>query len=88
MEKTWFENTFDWCVETLLSFTDTLGLTYEALNDLVFVIIVLIILLISIAINFYLFWKSGTNECNSTLIEKKIIKTNPYLKTLKGQGQN
>ena len=43
MDNTWIENTFDWCVNFLLNAADTIGITYEALNVWVFLIIVLLL---------------------------------------------
>jgi hypothetical protein len=53
MDSTWIRNTFDWCVNSLLSAADTIGVTYEALNVWVFVIIVPVVLVISLAVNIY-----------------------------------
>jgi len=82
MDNTWIENTFDWCVNFLLNAADTIGITYEALNVWVFLIIVLLSLVISVAINFYLLWKSGRHKRSLPVMEKNLIKANPYAKTL------
>ena len=82
MDNTWIENTFDWCVNLLLNAADTIGINYEALNVWVFVIIVPVALAISAALNFYLLWKSGRHKRSLPVMEEKLIKVNPYAKTL------
>ena len=84
MDNIWFEKIFDWCVKFLLNAADTIGITYEALNVWVFVIIVPVVLLISVVVNFYLIWSSGRHECGLPELEKKLIHPNPYIKTMNG----
>ena len=59
-----------------------IGVTYEALNVWVFLIIVPLSLVISVAINFYFLWKPGRHKRSLPVMEKNLIKANPYAKTL------
>jgi len=52
------------------------------LNVWVFLIIVPLSLVISVAINFYLLWKPGRHKRSLPVMEKNLIKANPYAKTL------
>ena len=82
MDKNWIENTFDWCVNILLSGADTIGVTYEALNVWVFVIIVPVVLVISLAINIYFLWKSGQRETDFEEKGESLNQNSQYIKTL------
>ena len=82
MDKNWIENTFDWCVNILLNAADTIGVTYEALNVWVFVIIVPVILVISLALNVYFLWESGQRETDFEEKGENFNQGNQYIKTL------
>ena len=82
MDKYWIENTFDWCVNILLNAADTIGVTYEALNVWVFVIIVPVILVISLALNVYFLWESGQHETDFDEKDESFNQDNQYIKTL------
>ena len=82
MDKNWIENTFDWCVNILLNSADTIGVTYEALNVWVFVIIVPVILVISLALNVYFLWESGQREADFEEKDESFNQANQYIKTL------
>ena len=82
MDSTWIRNTFDWCVNILLSAADTIGVTYEALNVWVFVIIVPVVLVISLAINIYFLWKSGQRETDFEEKGESLNQNSQYIKTL------
>ena len=82
MDKYWIENTFDWCVNILLNAADTIGVTYEALNVWVFVIIVPVFLVISLALNVYFLWESGQRETDFYEKDESFNQGNQYIKTL------
>ena len=82
MDSTWIRNTFDWCVNILLSAADTIGVTYEALNDWVFVIIVPVVLVISLAVNIYFLWKSGQRETDLEEKDERFNQNSQYIKTI------
>ena len=82
MDKYWIENTFDWCVNILLNAADTIGVTYEALNVWVFVIIVPVVLVISLALNVYFLWESGQRDTDFYEKDESFNKDNQYIKTL------
>ena len=82
MDSTWIRNTFDWCINILLSAADTIGVTYEALNVWVFVIIVPAVLVISLAVNIYFLWKSGQRETDLEEKDERFNQNSQYIKTL------
>ena len=82
MDSTWIRNTFDWCVNILLSAADTIGVTYEALNVWFFVIIVPVVLVISLAVNIYFLWKSGQRETDLEEKDERFNQNSQYIKTL------
>ena len=82
MDSTWIRNTFDWCVNSLLSAAGTIGVTYEALNVWIFVIIVPVVLVISLAVNIYFLWKSGQRETNLEEKDERFNQNSQYIKTL------
>ena len=82
MDNTWIRNTFDWCVNSLLSAADTIGVTYEALNIWVFVIIVPVVLVISLSVNIYFLWKSGQRETDLEEKDERFNQNSQYIKTL------
>jgi len=82
MDSTWIRNTFDWCINILLSAADTIGVTYEALNVWVFVIIVPVVLVISLAVNIYFLWKSGQRETDLEEKDERFNQNSQYIKTL------
>ena len=82
MDKYWIENTFDWCVNILLNAADTIGVTYEALNVWVFVIIVPVVLVISLALNVYFLWESGQRDTDFYEKDESFNQDNQYIKTL------
>ena len=82
MDKNWIENTFDWCVNILLNSADTIGVTYEALNVWVFVIIVPVVLVISLALNVYFLWESDQHEADFEEKDESFNQCNQYIKTL------
>ena len=82
MDKNWIENTFDWCVNILLNAAVTIGVTYEALNVWVFVIIVPVILVISLALNVYFLWESGQRETDFDEKDESFNQNSQYIKTL------
>ena len=63
MDNNWINIIFDWCVNFLVNFANAIGITYEALNVFIFVIMVPAVIGISIAINLYFIWKSVRHEC-------------------------
>ena len=82
MDSIWIRNTFDWCVNILLSAADTIGVTYEALNVWIFVIIVPVVLVISLAVNIYFLWKSGQRETDLEEKDERFNQNSQYIKTL------
>ena len=82
MDSTWIRNTFDWCVNILLSAADTIGVTYEALNVWIFVIIVPVVLVISLTVNIYFLWKSGQRETDLEEKDERFNQNSQYIKTL------
>ena len=50
----WIDVTFDWCVRLLYQCAGWLGITYEEINVWLFVIILPIALLLSLACNLFL----------------------------------
>jgi len=82
MDSTWIRNTFDWCVNSLFSAADTIGITYEALNVWIFVIIVPVVLVISLAANIYFLWKSGQRETDLEEKDERFNQNSQYIKTL------
>ncbi len=63
MDNNWINIIFDWCVNLLVNFVNAIGVTYEALNVFIFVIMVPAVIGLSIAINLYFIWKSVRHEC-------------------------
>jgi hypothetical protein len=53
----WIDAIFDWCVIFLYNFATLLGITYEEINVWLFVIILPLALIISIALNLILLWR-------------------------------
>ena len=84
MDEIWIRNTFDWCVNILFNVADNIGISYEALNVWIFLILIPVFFGVSISANFYLLWKSGKLERESSETDRKLIKANPYIKTLHG----
>jgi len=82
MDNTWIRNTFDWCVNSLLSAADTIGVTYEALNIWVFVIIVPVVLVISLSVNIYFLWKSGQRETDLEEKDERFNQNSQHINTL------
>ena len=82
MDSTWIRKTFDRCVNSLLSAADTIGVTYEALNVWVFVIIVPVVLVISLAVNIYFLWKSGQHETDLEEKDERFNQNSQYIKTI------
>ena len=82
MDKYWIENTFNWCVNILLNAADTIGVTYEALNVWVFVIIVPVVLVISLSVNIYFLWKSGQRETDLEEKDERFNQNSQHIKTL------
>ena len=82
MDSTWIRNTFDWCVNSLFSAADTIGITYEALNVWIFVIIVPVVLVISLAVNIYFLWKSGQRETDLEEKDERFNQNSQYIKTI------
>jgi len=82
MDSTWIRNTFDWCVNILLSAADTIGVTYEALNVWIFVIIVPVVLVISLVVNIYFLWKSGQRKTDFEEKDESFNQNSQYIKTL------
>ena len=63
MNSNWIITLYDWSVNFLMNVATTLGTTYEALNVLIFVILIPIAMGISILMNLYFIWKSVRHEC-------------------------
>ena len=63
MDNTWINIIFDWCVNFLVNVASAIGVTYEALNVFIFVIMVPTVIGISMAINLYFIWKSVMHRC-------------------------
>ena len=63
MHNNWINIIFDWCVNFLMNVASAIGVTYEALNVFIFVIMVPAVIGLSIAINLYFIWKSVRHEC-------------------------
>ena len=82
MDSTWIRNTFDWCVNILLSAADTIGVSYEALNVWIFVIIVPVVLVISLSVNIYFLWKSGQRKTDFEEKGESFNQNSQYIKTL------
>ena len=82
MDSIWIRNTFDWCVNSLLSAADTIGVTYEALNIWVFVIIVPVVLVISLSVNIYFLWKSGQRETDLEEKDERFNQNSQHINTL------
>ena len=82
MDSIWIRNTFDWCVNSLFSAADTIGITYEALNVWIFVIIVPVVLVISLAVNIYFLWKSGQRETGLEEKDERYNQNSQHIKTL------
>ena len=82
MDSIWIRNTFDWCVNSLFSAADTIGITYEALNVWIFVIIVPVVLVISLAVNIYFLWKSGQRETDLEEKDERFNQNSQHIKTL------
>jgi len=66
----------------LFSAADTIGITYEALNVWIFVIIVPVVLVISLAVNIYFLWKSGQRETDLEEKDERFNQNSQYIKTL------
>jgi hypothetical protein len=64
----WINVAFDWCVIFLYEIANLLGITYEEINVCLFVIIIPLVLIISIALNLILLWK-GKSQPNSLEME-------------------
>ena len=82
MDSIWIRNTFDWCVNSLFSAADSIGITYEALNVWIFVIIVPVVLVISLAVNIYFLWKSGQRETDLEEKDERFNQNSQYIKTI------
>ena len=63
MDNTWINVIFDWCVNFLVNIASAIGVTYEALNVFIFVIMVPTVIGISMAINLYFIGKSVMHRC-------------------------
>ena len=63
MHNNWINIIFDWCVNFLVNVASAIGVTYEALNVFIFVIMVPAVIGVSMAINLYFIWKSVRHEC-------------------------
>ena len=63
MDNTWINIIFDWCVNFLVNIASAIGVTYEALNVFIFVIMVPTVIGISMAINLYFILKSVMHRC-------------------------
>jgi len=63
MDNTWINIIFDWCVNFLVNVASAIGVTYEALNVFIFVIMVPTVIGISMAINLYFILKSVMHRC-------------------------
>ena len=63
MNSNWIITLYDWSVNFLMNVATTLGTTYEALNVLIFVILIPIAMGMSILMNLYFIWKSVRHEC-------------------------
>ena len=63
MHNNWINIIFDWCVNFLVNVASAIGVTYEALNVFIFVIMVPAAIGVSMAINLYFIWKSVRHEC-------------------------
>ena len=63
MDNTWINIIFDWCVNFLVNVASAIGVTYEALNVFIFVIMVPTVIGISMAINLHFIWKSVMHRC-------------------------
>ena len=63
MDNTWINIIFDWCVNFLVNVASAIGVTYEALNVFIFVIMVPTVIGISMAINLYFVWKLVMHRC-------------------------
>jgi len=63
MHNNWINIIFDWCVNFLVNVASAIGVTYEALNVFIFVVMVPAVIGISIAINLYFIWKAARHEC-------------------------
>ena len=63
MDNTWINIIFDWCVNFLVNIASAIGVTYEALNVFIFVIMVPTVIGISMDINLYSIWKSVMHRC-------------------------
>ena len=68
-------------MDSLDNVADNIGISYEALNVWIFLILIPVVFGVSVSANFYLLWKSGKLERESSLADRKLIKTNPYIKT-------
>ena len=53
----WIDIIFDWCVLFLIKTANQLGITYEEINEWLFVIIMPLVLLISLLMNWVLVLK-------------------------------
>ena len=63
MHNNWINIIFDWCVNFLVNVASAIGVTYEALNVFIFVIMVPTVIGISMAINLYFILKSVMHRC-------------------------
>ena len=63
MHNNWINIIFDWCVNFLVNVASAIGVTYEALNVFIFVIMVPTAIGVSMAINLYFIWKAVRHEC-------------------------
>lgn len=68
--STWINTTFEWCVEFLTYLAQDLGITYQALNVWLFVIIFPALLLVSLIINLYFILKPAAQE---RVVHKEVI---------------
>ena len=68
--STWINTTFEWCVEFLTYLAQDLGITYQALNVWLFVIIFPALLLVSLIINFHFISKPAAQE---RMVHKEAI---------------
>ena len=68
--STWINTTFEWCVEFLTYLAQDLGITYQALNVWLFVIIFPALLLVSLIINLHFISKPAAQE---RMVHKEAI---------------
>ena len=54
----WVDVTFDWCVRLLYYIASSLNITYEEINIWLFVILLPLMLILSLALNIFLFFRT------------------------------